>query len=218
MYFVSTREENDHNARFGGAWGYFWDNATAVDAVHRNVTDMHETIYPYAIIEHLEPGLFPVPKERRWFGWQEEKQGFYEIEPPECDKCYPCNFSIALGTICNEHSAHTESLPNIVDQNSPNYFITVMRSDDSEGEHACQCGFFHNRETAFQAVQENWGGIHRSNYDVALIECIMPGIIAWSLERTWFRWDNNAGKYCDAEVPEAFADYPPAPYYPVAFL
>ena len=218
MYFVSTREENDNKALFGGAWGYFWDKASAVDAVHRNVTDMHETIYPYAIIEYLEPGLFPVPKERLWFGWQEEKQGFYEIETPECDKYYPCNFTIALGTIGNERSTYTEFLLDIVDQNSPNYFITVMRSDDSEGERARRCGFFHNRETAFRAVRENWGDVHRGDYDVALIERITPGIIAWSLERAWFRWDNNSGKYCEAEAPEAFSDYPPAPYYPVAFL
>ena len=72
MYFVSTREENDHKELFGGAWGYYWDKASAVDAVHRNVTDIHETIYPYAIIECLEQGLFPVPKERQWFGWQED--------------------------------------------------------------------------------------------------------------------------------------------------
>ena len=45
MYFVSTREENDHKALFGGAWGYFRDKASAVDAVQRNVTDIHETIY-----------------------------------------------------------------------------------------------------------------------------------------------------------------------------
>ena len=133
MYFVSTRGENDHKDLFGGAWGYFWDKTSAVDAVQRNVTDIHETIYPYAIFECLEQGLFPVPKERQWFGWQEEKQGFYEMEPPECDKYYPCNFSIALGTAGNEHSAYTESLTDIVDQNSPNYFITVMSSYDSEG-------------------------------------------------------------------------------------
>ena len=51
MYFVSTREENRHKDLFGGAWGYYWDKASAVDAVHRTVTDIHETIYPYAIVE-----------------------------------------------------------------------------------------------------------------------------------------------------------------------
>ena len=44
MYFVLTREEDDYKNLFGGAWGYYWDLESAIDAVHRNVTDMHETI------------------------------------------------------------------------------------------------------------------------------------------------------------------------------
>ena len=78
MYFVCTREEEDCKELYGGAWGYYWNKEDAVDAVHRNVTDIHETIYPYAIIERLEQGLFPVPKEREWCGWDDEKYGFYE--------------------------------------------------------------------------------------------------------------------------------------------
>ena len=76
MYFVCTREEDDCKELCGGAWGYYWNRDEAVDAAHRNMTDMHEALYPYAIIEQLEPGLFPVPKERVWFGWDEEKDGF----------------------------------------------------------------------------------------------------------------------------------------------
>lgn len=74
MYFVLTREEEDFKESFGGAWGYYWNLEEAINAVHRNVTDMHETIYPYAIIERLDHGLFPIPKERHWFGWEEEKE------------------------------------------------------------------------------------------------------------------------------------------------
>ena len=218
MYFVSTQKETDHQKLFGGAWGYYWDKASAVDAVHQNVTDMHETIYPYAIIERLEPGLFPVPKERLWFGWDEEKDGFFEIETPECDKYYPRNFSIALGAVGAENPTQIKPVQELVDPNSPNYFITVMSSDDRDGKTALPCGFFHDRETAFRAVLESWDGIHRDNHDVALIECISPGIIAWSLERTWFRWDEDVAKYREAEAPEALADYPLSPYYPVAFL
>ena len=57
MYFVSTREEEDCKDLCGGSWGYYWRKEDAVRAVHRNVTDMHETIYPYTIIERLELGL-----------------------------------------------------------------------------------------------------------------------------------------------------------------
>ena len=73
MYFVCTREEKDYINLRGGSWGYFWHREDALDAVHRNVTDIHEAIYPLAIIECLTPGLFPVPKKREWFGWNDKK-------------------------------------------------------------------------------------------------------------------------------------------------
>ena len=101
MYFVCKREEDDCKELFGGALGYFWDKESAMDAVHRNATDMRETIYPYAIIERLNQGIFPVPKEREWFGWEEEKDGFYKIATPECAKYFPDGFSVSDG-ICAE--------------------------------------------------------------------------------------------------------------------
>ena len=217
MYFVLTREEDDCKALCGGAWGYYWNRENAVDAVHRNVTDMHETIYPYAIIERLEPGLFPGPKEREWFGWDEEKDGFYEIETPECNKHFPHNFSVALGSVGDENSKYIEHLPTTVDENIPCYFIMAMKSDDREGERVRRCGFFVERETAFKAVRENWGDIHNDTYDVAWIECITPYILAWSTERVWFRWDDENGVYVDSAKPSGI-DWPEPPFYPLSFL
>ena len=217
MYFVSTREEDDCKELYGGAWGYYWNRDEAVDAVHRNVTDMHETIYPYAIIEHLEPGLFPVPKEREWFGWVEEKDGFYEIETPECNNCFPHNFSVALGAVGDENSKFIEQLPANVDENAPCYFIMAMSSNDREGESIRRCGFFTDRETAFKAVRENWGDIHNDKYDVAWIECITPYILAWATERVWFSWDEEKGRYFESDVPSC-VDWPDAPSYPYLFL
>ena len=217
MYFVSTREEDDCKELYGGTWGYYWNREEAIDAVHRNVTDMHETIYPYAIIERLEPGLFPGPKEREWFGWDEEKDGFYEIETPECNKHFPHNFSVALGSVGDENSKYIEHLPTTVDENTPCYFIMAMRSDDREGERVRRCGFFVERETAFKAVRETWGDIHNDTYDVAWIECITPYILAWSTERVWFRWDDENGVYVDSAKPSGI-DWPEPPFYPLSFL
>ena len=217
MYFVSTREEDDCKELYGGAWGYYWNREEAIDAVHRNVTDMHETIYPYAIIERLEPGLFPGPKEREWFGWDEEKDGFYEIETPECNKHFPHNFSVALGSVGDENSKYIEHLPTTVDENIPCYFIMAMKSDDREGERVRRCGFFVERETAIKAVRENWGDIHIDTYDVAWIECITPYILAWSTERVWFRWDDENGVYVDSAKPSGI-DWPEPPFYPLSFL
>ena len=217
MYFVSTREEEDCKDLYGGAWGYYWNREDAVDAVHRNVTDIHETIYPYAIVERLVPGLFPVPKEREWFGWDEEKDGFYEIKTPECNEYFPQNFSVALGTVGDENSKFIEQLPATVDEITPCYFIMAMSSDDREGERVRRCGFFIDRETAFEAVRDNWGDIHNGKYDFAWIECITPYIMAWSVERVWFRWDKTKGTYCESETPEII-DWPDPPFYPLAFL
>ena len=178
---------------------------------------MHETIYPYAIIERLDPGLFPVPTERVWFGWDEDKDGFYEIETPECNNCFPHNFSVALGAVGDESSKFIEQLPTSVDENTPCYFIMAMSSDDREGERVRRCGFFTHRETAFKAVRENWGDIHNGKYDVAWIECIHPYILAWSTECVWFRWDEEKGGYCESEVPSCI-DWPDAPSYPYSFL
>ena len=217
MYFVSTREEDDCKELYGGAWGYYWRKEDAVRAVHRNITDMHETIYPYAIIERLKPGLFPVPKEREWFGWDEDKDGFYEIETPECNKYFPHNFSVALGTLGDESSKHIETPPAIVDEDTPCYFIMAMSSDELEGESVRRCGFFIDRETAFKAVRENWGDIHNGKYDVAWIECITPYLLAWATERVWFSWDEEKGGYFKSEVPSC-VDWPDAPSYPYSFL
>ena len=217
MYFVSTLEEDDYTELYGGAWGYFWTKESAVDSVHRNMTDMHETIYPYAIIENLEPGLFPVPKERVWFGWDEDKDGFYEIETPECNNNFPHNFSVALGAIGNENSKYIEELPETIDEETPCYFIMAMNNDNKDGERVRRCGFFIDRETAFKAVLENWGDINDGKYDIAWIECITPYLLAWATERTWFRWDDEKGGYVDSDTP-SWIDWPEPPFYPLSFL
>ena len=217
MYFVCTREEDDCKELYGGSWGYYWNREDAVRAVHGNVADMHETIYPYAIIEHLEPGLFPVPKEREWFGWDEDKDGFYEIETPECNNNFPHNFSVALGAVGDENSKHIEELPAAIDEETPCYFIMAMSNDDKDGERVRRCGFFTNRETTFKAVRENWGDINDGKYDIVWIECIEPYILAWSIERKWFRWDDEKGVYVDSDTP-SWIDWPEPPFYPLSFL
>lgn len=215
MYFVLTREEDDYKNLFGGAWGYYWDLESAIDAVHRNATDMHETIYPYAIIERVDQGLFPAPKERWWFGWQEEKWGFYEIDAPECAAKYPDDFSMALGEFGDANSHYGESLPADIDKNCPNYFIIAM---DSKNEQYRQCGFFQGCDLAFKAVCESRVAIHNGVFDALLIECVSPRVLPASLERTWFRWNGDESRYCETEAPEEYRCYYPPHDYSVVFL
>ena len=205
MYFVSIIERKDYKKLFSGSLGYFWDRKSAINAVHRNVTDMHKTIYPYAVIERIEQGLFPVPKERMWFRWQEEKKGFYEMEDPGCNDKYPHNFSMALGVFGGENSIYEELSQKHIDKKRPNYFIAAINSKDRRLQ---RYGFFRNRENAFKAVLENWGNIHNDTNDFALIECIAPNILPVSLERIWFRWNDKEEKYCETEMPKKLNDYP----------
>lgn len=218
MYFVLTREEKDLKDLLGGAWGYYWDLETAIDAAHRNVTDMHETIYPYAIIERLDYGLFPIPKERYWLRWDDEKDGFYEIDKPACADVVPDNFSMTLGAIGDPNFVCSEAVSEGIDEECLNYFIMVANSENLEGEGVRSCGFFADRETAFKAVLENWGDIHSGKYDVAWIECITPDILAWSTECIWFKWDVEKNGYEEYIAPVAFADWPRPPYYPFSFF
>ena len=203
MFFVSTVEENDYKILEGGAWGYFNDLESAIDAVHRNVTDMHETIYPYAVIERLEQGLFPAPKERLWFGWREEEWGFYEIETPDFANKYPNNFSIAMGEVGNKDLYFDASIEAAGDNSY--YFIAVMSHNGDNSRH---CGFFKNRETALSAVRENWGDMHNDKYDIALVEHITSGILPAALERVWFEWDYKKGGYVETKPPKKFEKYP----------
>lgn len=217
MYFVLTRGEQDFKEPFGGAWGYYWDLDTAIEAVHRNVTDMHETIYPYAIIARLDHGLFPAPKERYWFGWEKGREGFYEIEKPECANIVPDNFSLALGVMGDPDSIYTEATPETIDNKCQNYFISAVSSDDLERENVRRCGFFKDRETAFRAVRENLGNIYNDKYDFVYIELITPYIMAWCLERVWFQWDEEKREYIESKAPEG-VDWPDPPYYPISLL
>ena len=93
MYFVSSV---DPHSRCVQTWGYFEDKETAAQALHENWGDMHECVYPYAVIERLSPGLYPPPEERIWFAWIQEKWGFFEIAPPECAKEYSPTYAIAF--------------------------------------------------------------------------------------------------------------------------
>lgn len=67
-------------------WGYLQNIEEATQALHNNVGNMRERLYEYAVIENISEGLFEFVKERRWFKWSDEKQGFYEINEPDGTK------------------------------------------------------------------------------------------------------------------------------------
>jgi len=70
-------------------WGYYSKRETAVQALHENWTDMRELLYNYALIEYIEEGICPSAcYDRQWFKWDSEREGYFEIEEPECVKSF----------------------------------------------------------------------------------------------------------------------------------
>ena len=69
-----------------------WEEA--IESLHNNTCDMYEYLYIYAVIEEMEPAIHPDVIRRQFFKWDNEKEGFFEIEEPDFMKHF-CN--IALG-------------------------------------------------------------------------------------------------------------------------
>ena len=64
------------------------ENIAPMFFLNENVCDMHECLYEFAVIESIGQGIHSHAKEVAWFRWNEEKQGFFEIEKPECTRNY----------------------------------------------------------------------------------------------------------------------------------
>ena len=204
MYFLSTI---DHRDGLSVTWGYYADKETAFDVMRRNVGDMHECIYTYGVIEQLEPGLFPIPKERHWFMWNQERWGYAPIEPPQYAKEFHPHYSIALRTMGDNvpvlppaEKPHREDMQN--------YFLMVMEDGDAY-EKTRRCGYFKDRESALQALHENAIALYNGSCNLALIECLQDHLYPPPQERIWFRWNSVKQDYCESEMPDEFESHPP---------
>lgn len=93
MWFITVFEKIEPNElgwpEFGcqRTWGFYQNHDTAVDVLHGNWTDMWEYCYDYAVIEKFNPGISQyVNGSRQWFKFDRERNGYFEIEEPECVK------------------------------------------------------------------------------------------------------------------------------------
>lgn len=92
MWFITVFEKIDpvgnRYAKTGShrTWGYFSNREWAVEALHRNETDMWEFCYDYAVLEKFEEGLVPIVLERQFFKFDRGANGYFEIDEPECLK------------------------------------------------------------------------------------------------------------------------------------
>lgn len=92
MWFITVIEKIEPSDRlmalFGDqrTWGYYKDYEIALQALHENWTDMWEYYYDYAVLEKFSEGILPDCQERYWFKYDRERNGYFEIEEPECVK------------------------------------------------------------------------------------------------------------------------------------
>lgn len=65
-------------------WGFFYDKDIAIDSLNRNVTDMWETCYDYAVLEKVYPGVpfDAISEPPQFFKYNEEKNGYFMIPTP----------------------------------------------------------------------------------------------------------------------------------------
>lgn len=92
MFFITCFEkcEKDERGCFDTGdirtFGYFDNLEACKEALNENICDMHEYLYEFAVIESIGQGIHPHTKELAWFRWNDKKQGFFEIENPECTR------------------------------------------------------------------------------------------------------------------------------------
>ena len=99
MYFITCFEKIDQD-KFGlsiGAsrtMGFHTNFYDASAVVRRNVCDIHERIYHYAVIEEISEGVYPDVVSRWFYQYNGNKDEYISIEEP--DEFKHCSH-IALG-------------------------------------------------------------------------------------------------------------------------
>ena len=73
--------------------GFYSNKQDALNTLHENRTDLWETIYNYAVLEEYHEGISNDTMNRQFFKYDREKDGYFEIDEPECVK-HLCSFAI----------------------------------------------------------------------------------------------------------------------------
>lgn len=89
MYFITCFEhfpdENDKFLDHGDVrvFGYYDNFEECVKALNENRCNMFEGCYDYAVVEKIGSGIYAQVELKRYFKFDKEKDGFFEIETPE---------------------------------------------------------------------------------------------------------------------------------------
>ena len=106
-----------------------------------------------------------------------------------------------------------EGMDKCEQENQEYFFITVFDRfaiDDKGwpdyGYKRCW-GFYKDKETALQALHENWTDMWEYSYDYALIEGYKEGISEMTGYRQFFKFDENKGGYFEIDEPEGYGPF-----------
>lgn len=93
------------------------------------------------------------------------------------------------------------------------YFITVLERLDVDGDGwtdtgNTRCwGFYKEKDTAFQAVHENWTDMQETIYNYAVIEEYHEGISHPTGFRQFFKYDRDKDGYIEIDEPTEYEHY-----------
>lgn len=94
MYFITCFEKYEKTKLdwpyigTSRTFGYYSCKDLAIDDLHNNNTDIREMLYDYAVVEKIPAGLYQLAEERIFFKWNEDKQGFFEVDGAEFEDCF----------------------------------------------------------------------------------------------------------------------------------
>lgn len=98
-WFITVMEKLEKNSKgflstgCTRCWGFYSNKEDALNTLHENRTDLWETIYDYAVLEEYYEGISNSTMKRQFFKYNREKDGYFEIEEPECVK-NTCDFAL----------------------------------------------------------------------------------------------------------------------------
>lgn len=80
MYFLTTINKDGESSR---CVGYFETLEQAEEIISKNICDIFEYFYDYAVIENIPTGIYKYDCSPKWYKWNLEKNCYEKTEKPE---------------------------------------------------------------------------------------------------------------------------------------
>lgn len=83
VFFITTIDVMEKDDKGVFTWrtpGFRYSLEEAKEVVEENMCDIFEYCYKYAVIEELEPYLYPERKNVWWYKWDNEKEKYCPVE------------------------------------------------------------------------------------------------------------------------------------------